>query len=92
MLTELHRDSPLSLQVSSGVVHQLCRNRSLVRALTTIRPTFEPAHTQIVGRDSVVGTQTWLRHGRSGVRILTGGIYRVFQKDLNDLNLVYFTY
>jgi len=75
MLTGLYRDSPLSLQVSSSVVYQLCQDRSLVRALLTNCPTFDPAHTEIMGRDSVVGIQTWQRDGRSGVRNLTEAIY-----------------
>jgi len=87
MLTELYRDSPLSLQVSSGVVHQLCQNCSLVTVLCTNRLTFDPAHTEIMGRDNVFGTQTWLRDGRSGVRILTDAIYFFLKTSRRALGL-----
>jgi hypothetical protein len=89
MLTEIYLYFPLSLQVSSGLVHQLRQDRTLVRALINNHPTFDPAQsdTPIMGRDSVVGIETWLRDRGSGVQILTGVIYFLLKTSTGSLGL-----
>ena len=65
-----------------------CETDSSCRACRGFRPFIESPSCRLCEEILVLNTKLYI----SEFKIAASYIYRVFQKDLNDLNLVYFTY